>query len=1378
MDKAQVWPWLRPFLILVAVVSIPPLLYWFGYVKSSVEDTRRQANVTLSAIASSVKDRLEAHEKIAKLADSQVEAISGHSSGSWTDDQVGRLGRYLKSTFNTEDEFKLVAARRAAASSPSASTTASLGQAPPSDLMHLELSDGNAALYIHASYVDRFTPDPTKNKDVSCTIECTLRSMLKFENLIPWDLVKSEFDGLLVLDENRRLIAQDRRLPKQPMGFVMPLQGLPAHLASTTGNDQGKSATNNTIEKPTNRASLNPFDLSRDVTLELAGNEYIVFVQPVRVAVTPIRKNASDGVERPLLVTVCALIRKDRLRSEAIALSPQTLVFIGSLAAFGLFSIPFLKLRFIGPRERMRARDVWLLGNSLLGATALMVLLLMNVYAYQRTLGRLDDALNAFIFSVKDQFHDETTVATTQLINSAPYLTSENIPHEPDATRQGARKSPNSLIGSVLSGARAFDFQDFESLYAMDLEGEQTYKLTSRTLPTVSGKNADRDYFTGALTRPYVQSDAKLCSRSDTRCFFFEAIISRTTGSLLGVYSIPYSMSGRDALLLGADSVPAQRSGVIAITTYLRPVTDAVVPQPFQFLIVNHKGEVTFHHAQAPYTGEHFFESVPGGAALEQAARDTALPDANHDGNADAKGKPRTYRYAGHNFRMRAIYMPELESFVVAYYDPDIASQVIARTFGTAAVASLGIVLATLVGAALMLMWRGDRAFDWAWPAPARTGVYLLGWGIGVAHMLLLWLARSSLPPRAMGWYLVIAPFVIMIAMGSGYVVPAMQRAATALNLGANIPAWRSARCTSLIFQASAVFTLLSLIVWPTMIVFDDALTLHATAYENGVAHEWAVGQVYRREKLTEKLVNVVDSKDPPNCDQSASKGSPDVRCALPERTYTTSGNYDALRAYWREQGTYRTCIDILTDTTDCKLSLQGEQDEGKQDKPIVAAPTVKRLSFTYGIATVLASLHLDQQATAQSLDATAASTSPFPDPTPLFQWIGWVSLPTLGFVLLIFILCLLIGSIAQHVLGIGMLRDALLDESASFRPVPRSRWLLLRPNATMLDNITGARVTIDLRDPKLKPESLRSPAAHETLLLCHLESRLQDAAWRRALLKLLRADAEGCIVLVSEIDPLHYLTHHTREQEEALNALPADAAARVAADLSYREWRTDLASWALTLSEFNKVRRKVFVEGRFLNGTARRVILEKLCDECQANEFLIGIGQRLLGRPDINRYAWDDIVGFVLDMAEPYYRSLWELCSHEEKLVLIQLAQEGLVNPKRMELVQRLVRRGLLVVSPRLRPMNASFARFLRNVESREYIARLEHTATGLSWSRLGTPLYALSAVVIAILLFTQQDMLTNILGVVTAAGGTLGSLRNTYASVIKPVTSPVKVA
>ena len=150
----------------------------------------------------------------------------------------------------------------------------------------------------------------------------------------------------------------------------------------------------------------------------------------------------------------------------------------------------------------------------------------------------------------------------------------------------------------------------------------------------------------------------------------------------------------------------------------------------------------------------------------------------------------------------------------------------------------------------------------------------------------------------------------------------------------------------------------------------------------------------------------------------------------------------------------------------------------------------------------------------------------------------------------------------------------------------------------------------------------------------------------------------------------------------------------------------------------------------------------------------------------DIARHRWSEIVGFVQDAAERYYRSLWDLCSHEEKLVLVHLAEHGLVNPKRVELVRRLARRRLVDVDRRFRLMNESFREFVRTAEAPDRVDAWERVNPAETWSRVGVPLYALATLVVVILLYTEQSTVTFLVAAASGAAGTLGTLRNLYAT------------
>jgi hypothetical protein len=1303
MSRLNVWPWLRPFIILVLVVSVPPLLYWFGYVQHSVQAAKQQAYITLSAVATSFRDRLAAHDQIAVTAERMAAR------------QPERLKGYLDSVLQPKSTL------------PVATATS-----------HLEIGKNSGGLYLNVGRI------PNVNKGRADTIrcgaapDCSMRAVVPLEYLIPWSAVEAEFDGLLVLSEDLRLLAQDRRLPTQPLGVVVPLRN-PAN-ATETGKKEGTAAA-------ASRSLRSPVDFSDQSSIELAGIHYVAFTQEVLVVVTPVGLSQSaDAALEPktLKFTVCGLVAKDRLRRESLELSPQTLILIAALVALGLFAIPFLKLRFIGARERMHPRDIWLLATSLLCATALMVLVILDAHTLVKLRERFDAGLFQFSRSVQEHLRDETQAAVEQLRVAAPDLLKPALAEMAGETGpecefqvDPAGPAPVTILpalGSVLATGRAFAYPDFEAAFATDLCGFQIRKWMPRTIPTPSISVHHEHYFSETIALAAHQASP----------FVHSSIIALTSGLPLGIYAMPLNAA---TLQMGPEVAPAQRTGMIAMATPMRSVNFPVVPEPFQFVLVNRHGEVTFQQAQGPFRGERFFDSVAGGAALERIAR------APGSSNAPIAG---SYQFRGRSYRMSAVDMPDLQLTLVTYYDQSVVGVVTARVFATTAVFVVGIIVSMLAGAALAVCWFGQAALDWAWPTPSRTVLYFIGSGLCVLAMATLLLARNIVSSYWLIWFMLVGPAAVMFVLGSGRVVPWLQSQAAKLRIRLEVSRQQPPRLTSLAFQSFAVMAMLAFVAWPTSIVFNDAFTLHASAYASGVARNWSIAKTKWLGRVQGPATDVGEPLPAQDCD-----AHPDLRCSVPDRIYASKLNYDTLARTRIAHGVYNDCANLRRANAQCRT-----------DNTVDEVPA----SFTVGTAYRLARFGRTNTDLAQTFAAYEREQHRSAR-APLLEGFGWTRWNVGGFALLIGAMSLLVGSVSKHVLGVGLTNDFILDEQDQFERKDGTRWLLLRPSSSVVAGLGGPATTqIDLRDLQLVPQ-LAQPPAGAVLCIQHLERRLSEKQWRDALLALLNTDTPGCLVFTSDIDPLYYLTQRSREKEDYLRSLGhEDSPRRKEAEEDSRDLRNELAHWGVALREMRKIRQVPTLFPDIPVAADRIALRAKLMEEGACIDPLIEIGARLLRRPDLASYRWDEIVGFMLDAAEPFYRSMWELCSREERLVLIQLAQEGLVNPRRVELVRRLARRGLVRFDPRLRLMNESFQRFVRTVEPPERIAEWERTTEGMSWSRLGTPLYALAAVVIAILLFTEQAMITSVLAIATGAAGTLGSLRSLYAAT-KPVNPVAKV-
>ena len=382
--------WVRPFLVLVLVITVPLVVYWFGYVDGSIQSALRQFHTTVAAVATSLEERLRALDTIAGNADRLP--------------QEKNRSQYLRSLIS-------------ASNVDAANETHHLRLAEDERGLLLSVSGGKAAI-----------------TSVS----------VKLENLIPWDIVEAEFDGLVVLSDTGRLLAQDRRLPSQARGLPLHVlrNGDPADLrgffvegggtrpattarsAAEAGSADGEAGSTTPAARDS-RWRL-PTDFSRNETLTIAGTRYLAFLQPVRLYTSPIGRpsgtTAAAAGEKPdelaygtVDVLVAGLVAEDRMRRESRSLSPQTLANVLAVVGLGLFLIPFLKLRFIGARERMRYRDVFAMAAALLGITAVVVLFILDGSATATLRTGLDAGLQRLHEKIAERAEQEARKAIEQL---------------------------------------------------------------------------------------------------------------------------------------------------------------------------------------------------------------------------------------------------------------------------------------------------------------------------------------------------------------------------------------------------------------------------------------------------------------------------------------------------------------------------------------------------------------------------------------------------------------------------------------------------------------------------------------------------------------------------------------------------------------------------------------------------------------------------------------------------------------------------------------------------------------------------------------------------------------------------------------------------
>jgi hypothetical protein len=135
-----------------------------------------------------------------------------------------------------------------------------------------------------------------------------------------------------------------------------------------------------------------------------------------------------------------------------------------------------------------------------------------------------------------------------------------------------------------------------------------------------------------------------------------------------------------------------------------------------------------------------------------------------------------------------------------------------------------------------------------------------------------------------------------------------------------------------------------------------------------------------------------------------------------------------------------------------------------------------------------------------------------------------------------------------------------------------------------------------------------------------------------------------------------------------------------------------------------------------------------------------------------------DELLHGIRSQTLPFYELLWTSCTRDEKLVLIQLAQEGFITAQCWDVAAPLVAKGLIVNEPFLAIFNRTFRDFLIEIERNEVILQWERTEGRGLWVTAGR-LIGSSVVAGGIFYLLTQDVSVQSLIPVVSGTGLFGT-------------------
>lgn len=470
-----------------------------------------------------------------------------------------------------------------------------------------------------------------------------------------------------------------------------------------------------------NKVDLTANDTISNVTeVNLGGSSVKIFLHPLNLTVTSER-----GAQNPRWL-VCGIVSADRFRKEAWSISYTVLIIFAFILALAVLSWPFLKLLLIGPKDRLRTADTYLLSFSILIAVSLTTFATLYFYSYRRLEARMDKQLGVLSDepqldkqlvplsdSVKNNFQTEVDSALQQLDSlddnlrkrlekKEPALNKvsneSNLKKEQESVLSEASKQSNlSNRGRVLPEILSETTQPypyFDSAVWIDPKGFQRIKwMAIKDNTTQFIDVSSRPYFTKLKQNNYL-------SDGGGHKFWLEPIVSRTTGRN------EVEISQRSKL---------NSDWIIALDARLMSVMEPVLPSGYGYVIVDTDGKVLFH-SDENHLGENFFQECDNDPYLIGAVADRAQMHLTIG-----------YLGRGHSAFVTPIYNFPSWSLIV-FRDKRVFRTVFMDVLTLAGLMYLVYALILLTALSIFYLFNINTTErrSWLWPSPDKTLSYCI----------------------------------------------------------------------------------------------------------------------------------------------------------------------------------------------------------------------------------------------------------------------------------------------------------------------------------------------------------------------------------------------------------------------------------------------------------------------------------------------------------------------------------------------------------------------------------------------------------------------------------------------------------------------------
>jgi hypothetical protein len=868
----------------------------------------------------------------------------------------------------------------------------------------------------------------------------------------------------------------------------------------------------------------------------------------------------------------------------------------------------------------------------------------------------------------------------------------------------------------------------FVSAFWVNTSGKQQIKWTTRQNLTNNVSVAEREYFLKPrMEQHYTYGEHK---------FYLEPIVSKTTG--------------QNEVTISKAITPFNNAQVwiSAMNTRMLSLAQPVIPSGFGFAVIDGSGKVIFHSDEKRHLGENFFEESDNNQELRAAV----LGRSDQLLNVSYLGK-------GHSMYVRPMGVSQFGWTVIAFRNKDFLRTTFSEIMTLCLVLFFAHLIFTLI--VLLVVYLINRTsrdpVAWLWPAPDKTRLYT---SLMVLNILLIVLSVAAVRWLPGLWKIGVPAATSLAAI---LLFVWVLKRENLSHLSTKVIERLTKRS---FFNHRVVYTLNATLLF-ALISIIPAYACFKLAYVEEMKLFVKEGQLDLARDLADREDRL---RNQYSITTNVAARQEAMKKFLANRLADTS--YDVYNSFF-----------FQTKLEDATANHSEERDNKlirffKNFVPLFNQSSIQRHALLWPAADQswkweeLSSgelvLHVTQPLTPSQGSTSLHIVSTLPRMNGSVWWFIWPILMT--------IVALLVTYMCRQIF-LFKRNETASDELNGFTAdsVSQNLFLVLNPpfigrrellRRLGLDKASFERIDVEQsdevekwfrhRNPPALPGATQPSTPPLPIILDNFDYGCENAAHNEQRLRLLEKlfELKRVAIAVSNLEPDRFMNGKSDGNTENGSSPVMTERWTGAVSRFLRVSLEDFGEPAAFKTALTNRQKQVLSDDKLTPEEKQQIedVFERIERECSPRACLQSIGEGIANQRNISTQTPAGVIRQVFVQAMPYYKSIWRVCSDDEKLTLSHLAHDSLLSSNDPDL-EPLMKKGLIVREPAVRLMNESFKCFVLGVEDDEALANCEEKARKSSnWEVLKVPLSIGVASVIVFLLLTQREIYNSALPIITA--------------------------